>query len=273
MHILKKEICYAASRRYIVSIDHHFQHIIRQICELVECNSAHLLLGCSELELRHPLLDLYSATPTTYSVIASCGPSSSDSTLLLQSEQILALCDSAMQTGHIQSINQLQAYTPQNTAIQSICIVPLERPAGMLGLLILTNTYPGAFYAGERLLLKHYLPPVVQQLERDLRSLNPAKATQATLPLQPQSKELGSLKHEFISMISHELRTPLSAIKGYAVLLQAYGAAGCRHEDGEAEISPARQHEYLDIIMQQTSHLEVLISDLLDISCIHSGRL
>ncbi|HET8913153.1 MAG TPA: HAMP domain-containing sensor histidine kinase, partial [Ktedonobacteraceae bacterium] len=36
---------------------------------------------------------------------------------------------------------------------------------------------------------------------------------------------------------------------------------------------PARQQQYLEIIMEQTSQLEVLISDLLDVSRIQSGRL
>src|SRR5256714_15225333 len=38
-------------------------------------------------------------------------------------------------------------------------------------------------------------------------------------------------------------------------------------------MSPIRQREYLDIILEQTNHLEVLISDLLDVSRIHAGRL
>jgi signal transduction histidine kinase len=93
--------------------------------------------------------------------------------------------------------------------------------------------------------------------------------------LDQQRQELDRLKNEFISMVSHELRTPLTAIKGYVVLLQAYGVtdATVESDPGEGEMTPARQREYLDIIMEQTSHLEVLISDLLDVSRIHAGRL
>ena len=81
------------------------------------------------------------------------------------------------------------------------------------------------------------------------------------------------MKNEFISMVSHELRNPLTAIKGYAVLLQAYGIPEHSDECNVTVLGPQRQRQYLDNIMEQTKHLEVLISDLLDISRLHAGRL
>ena len=74
-------------------------------------------------------------------------------------------------------------------------------------------------------------------------------------------------------MVSHELRNPLTAIKGYAVLLQAYGIPEQAEESDVTVLGPRRQRQYLDNIVEQTKHLEVLISDLLDISRLHAGRL
>ncbi len=256
-----------------MSLDHYFQNISRQIYHLLECSSVHLLLGCPDVVLRHPLLDLCTAisATATYTPVAFHGSNVSTATYLEQDEYIRALCDTALQTGHIQSVNQFQSSFSQNAAINSVCIVPLERPAGILGLLLLTDTQPTAFAAGEHLLLKHYLPPLVQQLEQDLRHCIITRS--ATFSLQPQPQAPDHVQNEFISMIGHELRTPLSAIKGYAVLLQAYSPTIHHNEHEGAELSPARQQAYLNIIMQQTRHLEVLISDLLDISRIHAGRL
>ena len=281
----------------------HFQHVARQIGELVGCDSVHLFLGCPEPELRHPLLNQFSATD--YASVGYSG--SSDDRGLLQYERVRALCDRSLQTGQLQSIDQLHLFGG-GTEVQSIAIGTFERPAGVLGLVMLTDHRVGTFYHGERLLLSYYLPQVAKNLEKELRNLcavppglgsgykrtlrqartdvrsmkqsspgakcGPGQDNVADAHVQQQLQELDRLKNEFISMVSHELRTPLTAIKGYAVLLQAYGItdpAGVI--SGEEEMSPIRQREYLDIILEQTNHLEVLISDLLDVSRIHAGRL
>jgi signal transduction histidine kinase len=286
-----------------VSAEAHFQHLTRQVCNLVGCGSVYLLLGCPELELRHPLLNLFSLAG--YCPVACFGPAGHID--LLRHERVRALCDAAIQSGQLQSIDRFQMYASGShlgagSEVQSIAVAPLERPSGILGLLLLADSHPGVFYVGERLLLRHYLPRLARNLERDLREMSivtfhssfsckhertpqqPGSAARRTLeqasqdareliPAHQQLKELDRLKNEFISMVSHELRTPLTAIKGYAVLLQAYGVTGRPPESAIEEMSPARQREYLDMIMEQTSHLEVLISDLLDISRIHAGRL
>src|SRR5438045_3921361 len=116
-----------------MSPDHHFHYLTRQICHLLACSSAHLLSGCPESILRHPLLDLHMA-PATYTSLASYGSPISTATTLLQDERIRALCDAALQTGGMQSINHFHPSIAQDEGIQSVCIVPLERPAGILGL-------------------------------------------------------------------------------------------------------------------------------------------
>ncbi len=68
-------------------------------------------------------------------------------------------------------------------------------------------------------------------------------------------------KTAFLASMSHELRTPLNAIIGYAEMI------------AESEPLSARGRESLEIVHSSGHHLLMLISDLLDISKIESGKL
>jgi len=74
--------------------------------------------------------------------------------------------------------------------------------------------------------------------------------------------EADRAKTEFVSTVSHELRTPMTSIKGYTDLVYA-GAAGPINQD---------QRRFLEIIKSNTDRLTALISDLLDISRVETGR-
>jgi signal transduction histidine kinase len=76
-------------------------------------------------------------------------------------------------------------------------------------------------------------------------------------------KQANQAKSEFVSIVSHELKTPMTSIKGYADLLFK-GAAG--------EISEMQQ-KFLRVIRANVDRMNTLVSDLLDISRIESGRL
>jgi signal transduction histidine kinase len=76
-------------------------------------------------------------------------------------------------------------------------------------------------------------------------------------------KRANEAKSEFVSIVSHELKTPMTSIKGYADLLFK-GAAG--------EIS-GMQRKFLRVIRSNVDRMNALVSDLLDISRIESGRL
>lgn len=73
------------------------------------------------------------------------------------------------------------------------------------------------------------------------------------------------LREEFLSIASHELRTPLTTVKGYVQLL----ARRLRRDapTGEPSVQLVEQLEL------QVGRLEALISDLLDVSHLHQGRL
>ena len=75
-------------------------------------------------------------------------------------------------------------------------------------------------------------------------------------------KTLDKLKDEFLSLASHELRTPMTAIKSYLwMVLQ-----------GEGGKITEKQASYLNRAYNSTSHLIVLVNDMLDVSRIESGR-
>jgi PAS domain S-box-containing protein len=67
-------------------------------------------------------------------------------------------------------------------------------------------------------------------------------------------------KTAFMSRVSHELRTPLNAILGFAQLMTM------------ADL-PEQQREHAQIIHRAGSHLDALIRDVLDFSCIDAGNL
>lgn len=76
-----------------------------------------------------------------------------------------------------------------------------------------------------------------------------------------EAKKANNAKSSFISGISHDIRTPLSAIIGFASL--------AANEKGNS----AATKEYINKIITSGNQLLGLISDILDISVIESGRL
>src|SRR5262245_15895779 len=75
--------------------------------------------------------------------------------------------------------------------------------------------------------------------------------------------EVDRLKSEFVATVSHELRTPMTSIKGYVDIL-VMGAAGALNEN---------QIHFLDIVRNNIDRLNTLVSDLLDVSSMESGRI
>jgi signal transduction histidine kinase len=72
-------------------------------------------------------------------------------------------------------------------------------------------------------------------------------------------RELDRLKTLFVSNVSHELRTPISNIKLYLALL----------ERGK----PEKRERYLNVVRQESTRLENLIENLLDLSRLDAGRM
>ncbi|MBS4201979.1 HAMP domain-containing histidine kinase [Bacillus sp. FJAT-49732] len=68
------------------------------------------------------------------------------------------------------------------------------------------------------------------------------------------------LKNEFIASVSHDLRTPLTSVKGWAITLQSMATDDLFKEG-------------LEIITNESDRLTSLVSDLLDLSSLSSGKL
>lgn len=78
-----------------------------------------------------------------------------------------------------------------------------------------------------------------------------------------RQKQLEKIKTEFLSVTSHELKTPITPMKAQLQMLLA-GYFGKLTSEEKASI---------DIVLRNTENLDVLISDILDISKIESGNM
>ena len=75
-----------------------------------------------------------------------------------------------------------------------------------------------------------------------------------------REKEIDRMKTEIIKSVSHEFRTPLSAIVGMAEMIM------------NKDIEEDRAMQYLNIIKREGSRLSRMVSELLNIARIESGR-
>lgn len=73
-------------------------------------------------------------------------------------------------------------------------------------------------------------------------------------------KEVDRMKTEFVKAVSHEFRTPLSAIVGMTEMLL------------EKEVSKEKEVDYLSTILAEGVRLSNMVSDLLDVARIESGK-
>jgi PAS domain S-box-containing protein len=78
---------------------------------------------------------------------------------------------------------------------------------------------------------------------------------------QRAAEEAARMQEEFLAILSHELRTPLNAILGWLQVARL------------ADLSDAKRAEALAIVERNARHQTQLISDLLDVSAIITGKL
>lgn len=81
--------------------------------------------------------------------------------------------------------------------------------------------------------------------------------------LYEQVQQANQAKSEFISFVAHELRTPMTSIRGYAEML----------EKGMVGSLTTNQQEFVNTISRNVGRMQVLVSDLQDVSRIETGQL
>ncbi|MBN2006935.1 MAG: GAF domain-containing protein [Anaerolineae bacterium] len=127
-------------------------------------------------------------------------------------------------------------------------VLPLlrdERPIGVLYL-----------QADDRGVRKHKLEFVMRVADNVAIAVENARLYEAL-------RQANLAKSEFVTIVSHELRTPMTSILGYADILLK-GTVG--------ELS-AQQTEFVGAMRRNIVRMRLLVSDLMDISRIETGRL
>lgn len=133
--------------------------------------------------------------------------------------------------------------------------VPLLVRSKLLGILVFIRFGSPAFQPEEVALAEFICEQIALLLERHNLLLD-----METVEAQNQQARL---QESFISTITHELRSPLGFIKGYTTTLLR----------SDMTWDQNTQQEFLNIIDQETDHLEELIENLLDSARLQSGQL
>ena len=115
------------------------------------------------------------------------------------------------------------------------------------------------YYYYRTKILKNRLERTTKQLREDKKKL--AASGIESRDAKERAEEANKLKRAFVSNMSHEIRTPLNAIVGFSSLLIN-------------SVEPSEElQEYANIIQTNSNLLLQLISDVLDVSRLESGKL
>jgi signal transduction histidine kinase len=126
--------------------------------------------------------------------------------------------------------------------------VPFKTGAQVAGALTWMRMPSSAPYTGEELLLAE------EVARRAGLAVEHAR-------LFAEAQEANRIKDNFLATLSHELRTPLNAIIGWAQVLLEH----------EAEAEPQRHG--LEVVLRNARAQEQIVSDVLDVSRIVSGKI
>lgn len=127
---------------------------------------------------------------------------------------------------------------------ETILIVPIKREHIVLGIVVLKR--PGSFTAEQQDLVERVVARAAVAIEN--------------ARLYAAVRAADRAKSEFVGVVAHDLKVPMTSILGYAELLIMRGGLG------------EREMEFLNRVRDTVKRMELLVSDLSDISRIESGH-
>ena len=203
-----------------------------------------------------------------YRIASTSGATKSaiDSGVLSHFTQSLTMYDETKQEDpEYQKLRELDIYVA----------LRLELQEGLIGYLLLSEKQSGTIFTKQDVNLLEILSQELAVAIQNAKNFEEIQAfseklekevEEATTELKEKNRrleELDQAKDDFISMASHQLRTPLTTIKGYLSMLL----------DGDAGKIPKKQREFIDLSFVSSQRMAHLISDLLNVSRISTGRL
>jgi signal transduction histidine kinase/DNA-binding response OmpR family regulator len=144
---------------------------------------------------------------------------------------------------------------PGHLPVKSYLVVPVRARGGeVLGGLFFGHPEAGVFTARHEQIVSGIAAQAAVALDN-------ARLYEAEQGARGQAERANRAKDEFLATLSHELRTPLNAIVGWVRLLRS------------GTLDQATGRRALEVIERNVNHQSKLITDLLDISRIISGKL
>jgi signal transduction histidine kinase len=131
--------------------------------------------------------------------------------------------------------------------LMTVLIVPIVREKAAVGVVILKREDGAAFTAEQQDLVER----IVARAAINIENARLYAAVQAA----------DRAKTEFVGIVAHDLKAPMTSIRGYADLMAMQG-----------ENLNERQHKFLERVSSTVKRMEILVSDLADISRIESGQ-
>lgn len=203
-----------------------------------------------------------------YKIASTAGADSTNITL----EQLQSFSD---QLSIYDETNYHDAKYEAFHAIDAYVVLRLELQDELIGYLVLGSKQSGTIFTQQDVnlleILSQELAVAIQNARQyeeiaNFGDIMQREVMDATAKLRETNQRLVQLdeaKDEFISMASHQLRTPLTTIKGYLSMLL----------EGDAGKLSKKQQEFIDMAYVSSQRMVHLISDMLNVSRISTGRL
>jgi signal transduction histidine kinase len=143
----------------------------------------------------------------------------------------------------------------RETGWRAALAVPLMRAGQSLGALTVRSTYPLARFNDDDARLLGLFG------DQAVAALTTAELVEQQRRAVEQLERLNSAKSDFVSIVSHEFRTPLTGIQGFSELIR------------DEELTPAEMKEYAADINKDAQRLNRMITEMLDLDRMESGRM